>query len=136
MIVQRSRLFITVLLSLFIFQGVWNVAVAFCIHENRLDTQTISHFGHYSLTYKLQKPQSSNHDSSAQLIQYLDQIDDNDHDDHLPAVHSIHVCPQSADVVQVAFYHVSKFIFLDQNNLYQSPYLNLPTQPPPSLTPL
>lgn len=43
----RPRIFIGLLLSLFMFQSLWNVAATFCSHENSDLTSSVSHFGHH-----------------------------------------------------------------------------------------
>jgi hypothetical protein len=45
--VQRSAVFMTLLLSLFMFQSFWNVAAAFCAHEQPTEYRTLNHFGHH-----------------------------------------------------------------------------------------
>ena len=43
---RHSSIFMTVLLSLFIFQSIWNVAAAYCAHEQMIEPLTITtHFG-------------------------------------------------------------------------------------------
>ena len=44
---QRSAVFMTLLLSLFMFQSFWNVAAAFCAHEQPSEYSTLTHFGHH-----------------------------------------------------------------------------------------
>ncbi len=44
---KRSGILITLLLSLFMFQSLWNVAAAFCVHENTTASSGLSHFGHH-----------------------------------------------------------------------------------------
>lgn len=46
--VKKSNIFITFMLSLFIFQSLWNVAAAFCVHETlSTHSTTLPHFGHH-----------------------------------------------------------------------------------------
>ncbi|MEX8136605.1 cation transporter, partial [Acinetobacter nosocomialis] len=47
----RSALFMSVLFCLLIFQSLWNVAAAFCAHENQ--EKALHHFGHHAaLSYE------------------------------------------------------------------------------------
>ncbi|WP_410487445.1 cation efflux protein, CzcI-like [Acinetobacter sp. SAAs470] len=123
---KRSRLFITVLLSLFIFQSAWNIAAAFCIHGNNPDSALINHFGHHVLN---QQHYNHTHSvSSGSLLKYLDQI--NQHGDHLPSVNWVYILPQDTAIDPRMIIVFSPVIFWDQANFYQSPYLNIPIQPP------
>lgn len=50
---MRSTTWISVLVALFMFQSLWNVAAAFCVHEEQkaqVVTQQSFHFGHHQTT--------------------------------------------------------------------------------------
>ncbi|OTG88112.1 hypothetical protein B9T31_00890 [Acinetobacter sp. ANC 4558] len=128
-VMKRSRLLITVLLSLFVFQSTWNLAAAYCIHE-ATDELSISHFGHH-LDYN---NEVKSVDSSSKLTKYLSQISEAEHDDHLPTV--AYIFQSSSEQLEPE--RVAQDVqtsFVDLKNLYQSPDLNLP-KPPPSFTSL
>lgn len=49
--IMRSSTWITMLIALFMFQSVWNVAAAFCVHEKLgQNNQPSMHFGHHEAT--------------------------------------------------------------------------------------
>jgi hypothetical protein len=155
--VKRSGIFITVLLSLFMFQSLWNVAAAFCDHENTALTaqkMMTQHFGHHSApncvqdqkqhshqlgAYEIEQPvvdskQKPIHQYDASVSDFLSHLND-DHSDHLPSfAHFIVVDDQqSAELPKFITYPDSAFI--GWNNLYQSPDLYL-LNPPPLPSPL
>ncbi|OTG84952.1 cation efflux protein, CzcI-like [Acinetobacter sp. ANC 4648] len=141
---QRSGILITVLLSLFMFQSLWNVAAAFCGHEviqnNPSSHISVQHFGHH-VALSCQTDEHANvanqhqstelNDSMSALAQNLQ----DDHSDHLPSFSHFMI----ADIQQKADEpHLSAYInlqFMDWKNLYQSPHLYLPN-PPPVFSPL
>lgn len=137
---KRSGIFITVILSLFMFQSLWNVAAAFCGHENLKITHiqnAQSHFGHH---VALHCESDASHQKTAvytdsQLSSdFLNNFQD-DHRDHLPSfAHFIVVdIQQQTDQPKSMAYLGSAFI--DWENLYQSPHLFL-QNPPPISAPL
>ena len=87
--VKRSGIFMTVLLSLFMFQSLWNVAAAFCDHENTgvtVSQSFSSHFGHHvapNCSQDLQQHQktsilndaTSNHQHHVQLNDFLNHLE-------------------------------------------------------------
>lgn len=152
LVVKRSGMFITVLLGLFMFQSLWNVAAAFCDHESeRVFTNelTSQHFGHH-VAVNCSKDQQQHQmtlskqltleilvihpDESPQLHDFLMHLQD-DHSDHLPSFsHFIIVeAQQQANVPLLSSSLMQHKI--DWVNLYQSPHLYLPN-PPPVLFPL
>ena len=120
---KSSKLFITVLFSLFLFQSIWNVAAAYCVHDVAKEL-AINHLGHHS-HYK------ENTSQSFALMQYFDQIGEDDHDDHLPSIKYMYFClvlmKFECEKAQV---HL-KAIFFDRENFYQSPDLTSLKPPPP-----
>ena len=148
---KRSGVFITVLLSLFMFQSLWNVAAAFCDHEPAQASSNIflgQHFGHHqalncsndqqqhqmNVSDPHLKNKALDEGSSDQLYDFLSHLND-DHSDHLPSLAHFIVADvrQQADLPKLITYPESTFI--DWKNLYQSPHLYLPN-PPPVLSPL
>lgn len=127
-IVKRSGLFMTVLLSLFIFQGIWNIAAAFCLHENSVTLPSTPHFGHHVLTEQHKKSQHTQHPSMMQLEQYLGQMDQ--HSDHLAMVNYLHVASPEHALDQAQVFKLMQQVFWHPDDLYQSPDLNLLIPPP------
>lgn len=137
---KRSGIFITVILSLFMFQSLWNVAAAFCGHENLKipPIQNVqSHFGHH---VALHCENDASHNKTAVYVDsqlstdFLNNFQD-DHRDHLPSFAHFIVADvqQQADQPKLMAYFDSTFI--DWENLYQSPHLFL-QNPPPISAPL
>lgn len=122
------------------FQSLWNVAAAFCGHENLKVThiQNVqSHFGHHVALHcesDVSHNKTSAYVDSTLNSDFLNNVQD-DHRDHLPSfAHFIAVnVQQQADQPRSAAYDESAFI--DWENLYQSPHLFL-KNPPPIPTPL
>ena len=147
-IVKRSGIFMTVLLSLFMFQSLWNVAAAFCDHENTgvtVSQSFSSHFGHHvapNCSQDLQQHQkpfisndaTSNHQHHVQLNDFLNHLED-DHSDHLPSFAHFIVADVSQQAEHPRFIAYPESSFIDWKNLYQSPDLFLPN-PPPASAPL
>lgn len=155
---KRSGIFITILLSLFMFQSLWNVAAAFCDHEstmnkNKVNIQRIvvGHFGHHVAVncaqdqkqHANQMPIFDGHGSKSvvhddqnnnKLNDFLSHLDD-DHSDHLPSFAHFMVADiqQSTEYPPFTAYPFSTFS--DWKNLYQSPHLFL-NNPPPIYSPL
>ncbi|MEG0482246.1 MAG: cation transporter [Acinetobacter sp.] len=125
------------------FQGFWNVAAAFCGHENLKMTNienVQSHFGHHVALHcendSIDKKASLPTESADLTLStdFLNNFQD-DHRDHLPSfAHFIAAdVQQQADQPRSATYIESAFIGWE--NLYQSPHLFL-QNPPPISTPL
>ena len=129
-----------VLLSLFMFQSLWNVAAAFCAHENLNHGYTVTsqfHFGHH-VALSCEQNQQHLHDSKQtvgiQMSEFISQLDD-DHSDHLPSFAHFIVADVSQQADQPKFVAYPESAFIDWKNLYQSPDLFLPN-PPPASAPL
>ena len=122
------------MLSLFIFQSLWNVAAAFCVHETlSTHSTTLPHFGHHGAV-RCEQNQTTKH-TQMQALQEKMKLSSvfatDDHRDHLPSfAHFIlsHV-QQSANEPLFSAY-VPRLEYL-----YQSPHLSR-ANPPPVLTPL
>lgn len=122
------------MLSLFIFQSLWNVAAAFCVHETlSTHSTTLPHFGHHGAV-RCEQNQTTKHTQMQALqekMQSSSVFATDDHRDHLPSfAHFIlsHV-QQSANEPLFSAY-VPRLEYL-----YQSPHLSR-ANPPPVLTPL
>ncbi|MEN8422216.1 cation efflux protein, CzcI-like [Acinetobacter junii] len=126
---RRSSIFMSVLLSLFIFQSIWNVAAAYCAHEQTIEPLTITtHFGHHDIDKS-----SKNQDAFAITEQDSDPVLTVNHHDHLPSCFQLAVFNQQNDVE----YILSQVYELKQKytwlNFYQSPDLFI-SDPPPVFT--
>lgn len=138
---KRSRIFITLLMTLFMFQSFWNVAAAFCQHENliELNQAQLNHFGHHQsdLCPQNQIPPEHSNISLADCTG-SDQDQANvldDHQDHLPSFAHFMLVDvfQSAAALSGSAYE--GLLQVNWKNLYQSPHLKLP-HPPPEILPL
>lgn len=124
-IMSRLTVWVMLLAGLFTFQSVWNVAAAFCTHENQaVIQQTLTeHFGHHQLAseHKVQ------HAKVLTAIQ--DSPDVQDHSDHLPSFSPVMTVAQAHILVP---HHISTQVLrhYDWNNLYQSPDLFAANPPP------
>jgi len=150
--VKRSGIFISVLLSLFMFQSLWNVAAAFCDHENITSSSQgliRQHFGHHNAPNckqdQLQHQQGligvtdvldhvSSQQQNIQLNDFLSHLED-DHSDHLPSFAHYIVVDTQQQATQPKFVAYPESTFSDWDNLYQSPHLFAPN-PPPISSPL
>ena len=150
----RPGIFITVLLSLFMFQSLWNVAAAFCDHENTQNQPQqfiISHFGHHialdcaqdrnqhqkkssALDGYQSKSLIHDHQNNLQMDEFLNHLGD-DHSDHLPSFAHFIVVDVQQQALKPKFIAYPETSFTDWSDQYQSPYLFLP-KPPPVSTPL
>ena len=142
--VKRFGLLMSMVLSLFMFQSLWNVAAAFCTHEvlphNPPSLTSAWHFGHH-IAFSCQQNQQTDavnpqhsvaaHDSISSIFNSNMQ---DDHSDHLPSfAHFIIVDVQQKTEPPHGSAHMSVQL-IDWKNLYQSPYLSLKNPPPvPSL---
>ena len=130
---MRRTAWITILVGLFMFQSLWNVAAAFCAHEEVQPVQQRYHFGHHQSNLCV----SDTHHQSEQkqpVISMADTEIAQDHQDHLPSMtHWILQQQKSYDVV-VSLDHRIDPQFYWQNH-YNSPDLFRAT-PPPQLSPL
>ena len=136
--VKRSRFFITLLLSLFMFQSFWNVAAAFCVHEEQpKNVMVMSHFGHHT-TASCDSQAATVHPKNTNQVQTafdLAAFQQDDHSDHLPSF--AHIMLTEAQPAAVSPVFIPKLVQVQFNwqNLYQSPHL-FPSNPPPVLAPL
>ncbi|UUM28434.1 MULTISPECIES: cation efflux protein, CzcI-like [Acinetobacter] len=125
---QRSTVFVTVLLSLFMFQSFWNVAAAFCAHETSSEYSSLNHFGHHVPEKKQVVVDQDVSDLPMPLSLQ-------DHHDHLPSCFHVVV----AEVQQQLNEPMLRMHKAEQkyywSNSYQSPHL-IGLNPPPVLTPL
>ena len=126
--------FISVLFSLLVFQSLWNIAAAFCVHENVTISlsngysSSANHFGHH------QQSKTCIDDAHLPISDPFSFAVD-DHHDHLPSftqlilneAHEAYFYPITTDVIRQ--------FKIDWSNLYQSPDLVL-NSPPPMLSPL
>lgn len=129
-IMSRLTVLVMLLAGLFTFQSVWNVAAAFCTHENQaVIQQTLTeHFGHHQLA-------SEHRSQHAKLLNApQDSPDVQDHSDHLPSFSPVVTVAQAQMLIaHQASTHV--LLHYDWNNLYQSPDL-FAANPPPVFAPL
>ena len=113
---MRSTTWITVLVGLFMFQSFWNVAAAFCVHEQQPQSQQSYHFGHHQNTFS----------SDLEIGE--------DHQDHLPSMTHLIVQNEKVDV-----FHPSSEVKVNPQfhwkNSYQAPDL-FQQSPPPEFSPL
>lgn len=130
---HRSAIFITVLLGLFMFQGFWNVAAAFCAHEKPGEYSSLNHFGHHVPVQAEPAAHSVPADPDASDLPMPSSLQD--HHDHLPSCFHVVVteAQQQLDepVLQI---HIAQQQY-HWSNSYQSPHLS-GLNPPPVLTPL
>ena len=122
------------MLSLFIFQSLWNVAAAFCVHETlSTHSTTLPHFGHHGAV-RCEQNQTTKHTQMQALqekMQSSSVFATDDHRDHLPSfAHFI-----LSDVQQSANEPLFSAYVPRLEYLYQSPHLSR-ANPPPVLTPL
>lgn len=118
-------------------QSLWNVAAAFCVHEEPAQIQQSYHFGHHQNTLCSSEMSHSDlpHEPSKQLKSASDDLQiGEDHQDHLPSM--IHLIVQDQHTVEVSpnldLPYIPKF---DWKNHYQAPDLFL-KNPPPEYAPL
>ncbi|USA46809.1 cation transporter [Acinetobacter sp. C26M] len=130
---QRSTVFVTVLLSLFMFQSFWNVAAAFCAHETVSQYSTLSHLGHHVAEKTHSSEQGAVFDKVAADLPMPLSLQD--HHDHLPSCFHV-VVTEVQQYVNEPMLHSQdieqKYYW---SNSYQSPHLS-GLNPPPVLTPL
>ena len=131
---RRSAVLMTLLLSLFMFQSLWNVAAAFCGHETVSQSKGQHHFGHHVVdTSSCTTPhqQTTDHTASNGSVPVSLQ----DHHDHLPSCFHVVVIEAQQQLLQP----IPQIQQLQPQyhwfNSYQSPDLT-GHHPPPVLTPL
>ena len=135
--VKRSRLFVTLLFSLFMFQSLWNVAAAFCVHEEPKSVSSLPHFGHHatvsceSMAHGMSPKSTTQEPSSFDLATFAQ----DDHSDHLPSFAHMMLTEAQQSALSPVFIPQLVQVQFNWQNLYQSPHL-FPANPPPVLTPL
>lgn len=142
---KRSSMFIAILMTLFMFQSFWNVAAAFCSHENliELNQPQLNHFGHHQSDLCPQDLQQVAHQHSAlDLAQadcsepHADQISfGDDHQDHLPSFSHFIVIDRFQSTAALSLSAYVDVLQVNWKNLYQSPHLSR-QNPPPEYFPL
>lgn len=129
---MRSSTWITVLVSLFMFQSLWNVAAAFCVHEESIPLNQNYHFGHHSNVLCVSDVQHDYHQVLESIPNTLDLGED--HQDHLPSMNQLILEQRQVSFIQILFsYTVRPEYFW--NNDYRSPDLSSQS-PPPEISPL
>ena len=135
-LLRHSSLFISVLLSLFIFQSLWNVAAAYCGHEN-ISQQSIldSHFGHHLPANAEVVTKQHIHSINQDTTDLPMPLSLQDHHDHLPSCFHV-VVTEEQQLLDTPVLRVQQS---EQqyywSNFYQSPHLS-GINPPPLYTPL
>lgn len=134
MLLQRPIIFVTVLLSLFIFQGFWNVAAAFCAHEKSNEYSSFNHFGHHvpESLHASEKHSAVVDQDASDLPMPLSL---QDHHDHLPSCFHVVVteAQQQLNEPILRTHEIEQQYYW--SNFYQSPHLS-GLNPPPVLAPL
>lgn len=135
---MKSVRWITVLVFMFMFQSVWNVAAAFCIHEQQSQK---SHFGHHQSQLCMNKYSSesfkekNDHSHTSSPLSISDSANYSiDHQDHLPSMSQVIL--SFAQVLNeptlTESFHTNQFYW---SNRYRSPHLGQ-VSPPPQSSPL
>ncbi len=131
---MRSTTWITVLVGLFMFQSLWNVAAAFCVHEERPQTVQSYHFGHHQNTLCSSEPHQDTH-SIASASEHAKTLDvGEDHQDHLPSMAHL-ILEDQHFFIQKQHLIVDDCPNFHWKNSYQAPDL-LISNPPPEFSPL
>ena len=117
------------------FQSLWNVAAAFCVHEKQQSVQTQSHFGHHATASCESKRQETTQNKSAQASFDFSAFAQDDHSDHLPSFAQMLLTAAQQSAESPVFIPILTRIQFNWQNLYQSPDL-FSSNPPPVLTPL
>lgn len=131
---RRKSIFITVLINLLIFQSLWNVAAAFCQHENLSATSIVkNHFGHHqtidSCSDVLSTIANVDHTDTTQLL-FAD-----DHHDHLPSYNVMSLTEVPNPITDFKALEINTKSVFFWYNFYHSPDL-IELNPPPILAPL
>ena len=116
------------------FQSFWNVAAAFCAHEQPREYSTLTHFGHHV---------PDNLHTSKQYSAVVDQdasdlpmpLSLQDHHDHLPSCFHVVVIEAQQQLDEPILRSLESEQKYHWSNSYQSPHLS-GLNPPPVLTPL
>ncbi|MCH7335799.1 cation efflux protein, CzcI-like [Acinetobacter sp. NIPH 2699] len=124
----------TLLLSLFIFQSIWNVAAAYCSHETiSKPTIAVTHFGHHLL--ESSKDQVSSFTATEETVDIFKPLNLQDHHDHLPSCFHVVVISTQQQLDEPIFQTQKLEQKYYWSNFYQSPYLS-GLNPPPVFTSL
>ncbi|WP_327653304.1 cation efflux protein, CzcI-like [Acinetobacter ursingii] len=140
MVLMKRSLLMAILLSLFMFQSLWNVAAAFCAHETASGSEYNAipyHFGHHldasvgevSDHHKLKTDTANFKTTTHPAAIWMD------HHDHLPSCLHIVVAETEQNALEpFRTGHLTRSVY-DWANFYQSPHL-IGLNPPPVVTPL
>lgn len=118
------------------FQSFWNVAAAFCVHEQQPQSQQRYHFGHHQNTLCASDSRQHDHNGQSENIKTFssDLEIGEDHQDHLPSMTHLIVQNEKVDV-----FHPSSEVKVNPQfhwkNSYQAPDL-FQQSPPPEFSPL
>jgi hypothetical protein len=125
---------VSILFSLLIFQSLWNVAAAFCMHENQ--EKALHHFGHHTALNVYQaSPHAHSEQSDKVKTSHKAPLNLQDHHDHLSTCFHV-VMTEVAKQAETPVVHVQELSQIYHwSNSYQSPHLTA-LKPPPVLTPL
>ncbi|UNT58092.1 cation transporter [Acinetobacter sp. ASP199] len=114
------------------FQSLWNVAAAFCVHEEPITVNQSYHFGHHSNALCVSDTQHDRHQASESVSKTLDLGED--HQDHLPSMTHLILEQQQHSFIPLLFSLAVAPKYAWRND-YRSPDLNAQT-PPPEFSPL
>ena len=136
---MRSTTWLSVLVALFMFQSLWNVAAAFCVHEEQkaqVVTQQSFHFGHHQTTLCVSDDKAHQQISINDHTQTAnDQFQlGEDHQDHLPTMAHL-IIPKEENYQLPLAFELRECPQFFWHNAYQAPDL-LGQHPPPELSPL
>lgn len=129
---MRSMTWITVLVGLFMFQSLWNVAAAFCVHEESISVVQNYHFGHHTNALCVSETQKHGHQAPEKQNNDLDWVEN--HQDHLPSMTHLILEQQQHSFIPLLFSLAVAPKYAWRND-YRSPDLNAQT-PPPEFSPL
>ena len=116
------------------FQSFWNVAAAFCAHEQPSEYSTLTHFGHHvpeTLDVSVKHSVAVDQDASDLPMPLSLQ----DHHDHLPSCFHVVVMEAQQQLDEPMLRILESEPRYHWSNSYQSPHLS-GLNPPPVLTPL
>ena len=129
---MRASTWITVLVGLFMFQSLWNVAAAFCVHEETITVTQDYHFGHHTNSLCVSESQKHSHQISEEKDHALDFAED--HQDHLPSMNHLILGQRQVPLKQKLFSFAVVPTYFWRND-YRSPDL-ISQSPPPEFSPL
>ncbi|MEO9280509.1 cation efflux protein, CzcI-like [Acinetobacter sp. WA-87] len=127
----RSALFMSVLFCLLIFQSLWNVAAAFCAHENQ--EKALHHFGHHAaLNYEISQHGHTEKTDVAGTT-HKAPLNLSDHHDHLPSCFHVVIVEAQEKIVSPLMRSSELKQQYYWSNSYKSPHISK-QDPPPVLT--